>query len=211
MSEENQATVEESTEQAEQTPSADVRKTPAFQAVTQQLTEERKAKQALADRLASLEEIEAERGRSKAKEAGEFEKVEAELKSQIEALKMERTQIMEQQTKQQTDNKLQIELAMMGVNDPEHISFLSTKYHNSGENANISEWAKNISENDSYSVFFRGTKTVLTPPSGTSASVSKGVDYAQAKIDLHGRDKAKADAASKVLEAYVREHGKMPD
>lgn len=185
---------------------------PAFKAVTQQLSSERKDKEALTQRLAALEEAEQARSLAKDKAAGDFEKVELEYKSQIDALKMERTQLAEQSQKQQTNNQLQVELAKLGVADSEHIEFLTAKYHNSGDSAEIGEWVKGIHSNDSYAVFFKGQKQVLTPPVGTTSSnTSRGQDWAQMKADLHGSDPSKVKIAAKAFAVYHKENGKMPE
>lgn len=199
-----------------QEPEADApafdRSHPAFKAITQQLSEERQSKGALEKRLLELEEAETARNLAKEKEAGNFEQVEAKLKAQVDAKAAELEAIKANYERQQLDSTIQLELSKLGVVEGKVLSFLASEFHALEGDETVSDWAQKIASDESYSVFFGGRKqTIGAPPAASSSGHTKGTDWAQAKLDLVGKDKAKSDTAAKLLEGYVREHGKMPD
>ena len=202
----------ETTEQPEQQPQENVRNTPAFQAVTRQLNEERTRIADMQSEIAKFKEAEDARSVKRQEEAGEYEKVKETLQAKNEALQ---SQIEQMQSQHETANvkaDLKAALVAEGATNPKALDFLCNDFLGLEDKPDVAEWAKGVAASDEYSVFFVGAPTATNPAPQSSVAGTPGkTNWSQVREDMNAKgNPGKVQKAARLAEAYLKQHGKMP-
>jgi len=192
---------------AQHDPALNIRETPAFRAVTKQVEEERKAREALQAQLNEILDKE-----KKAQEAAERKALEekGEYQTLLAKKEAELKAITDAHARAMVESKLNVRLLSEGAKNETFILGAIAGFR--GDADKIDEYVAELKAKEGNALFFGITpdqpaQGLPAAQSGTPATSAK-VDVRQIKQDL--KDPKKAAAASKALTDYYAVHGEMP-
>jgi hypothetical protein len=167
-----------------------------------------KANQELRDRLAAIEQSQAD-----AKKAEEQAKLEAkgEYDKIVEQLKADREEEKKRYERKEVEFKLESELAKAGVQNQFTIDGIVAKFEGSAEE--VSQYVESLKADEANAGLFQAARPAGQTPAAHSlpGARSKSTDLSQLKADLHGTDPKKSAAAARQLEAIVAKDGGLPE
>jgi hypothetical protein len=204
----NNSTEEPQTKTEDKKP--DVVPVSRFNGVLREVDKRDKMIEELQSKLNKFDQLEEERKAQKAKEAGQFEELESSYKTKISQLEEDMKIMATTHQAEMLRREAHAALVKAGAKNDAFIAGHITSYLNAdGDRPPVADWVSAIKSDESNAPFFA---EIPTPAASTAvgAVATSSRSWESIKADLHSKDPEKVKEASKMIQDYVVEHGKMP-